>query len=97
MGGIMIIGTCKVYLSADWVKSLKEKRAVLKSLIERTKHKFNISIAEVERMDSHKHIVIGFACVTNDKRLADNIIQNVVHFIECNTDARMDDYEMEIL
>jgi len=93
----MIIGTCKVYLSADWVTSLKEKRAVLKSLIERAKHKFNISIAEVERMDSHKHIVIGFACVTNDARLADNIIQNVIKFIESSTDAQLDDYVMEIL
>jgi uncharacterized protein YlxP (DUF503 family) len=93
----MIIGTCKVYLSADWVNSLKEKRAVLKSLIERTKRKFNISIAEIERMDSHKHIVIGFACVTNDARLADSIIQNVVHFIESNTDARLNDYIIEIL
>ena len=93
----MIVGTCKVYLSAQWVTSLKEKRAVLKSLIERTKHKFNISIAEIERMDSHKHIVIGFACVTNDSHLADNIIQNVLHFIENNTDAQLDDYVMEIL
>ena len=93
----MIVGTCKVYLSADWISSLKEKRNLLKSLIERTKHKFNISIAEIERMDSHKHIVIGFACVTNDSRLADSIIQNVIHFIESNTDAKLDDYVMEIL
>jgi len=93
----MIIGTCKVYLSADWVTSLKEKRSVIKGLIERAKHKFNISIAEIEQMDSHKHIVIGFACVTNDARLADSIIQNVIHFIESNTDAIMDDFVMEIL
>jgi uncharacterized protein YlxP (DUF503 family) len=93
----MIIGACKVYLRADWSNSLKEKRSVLKSLIERTKHKFNISIAEIERMDSHKYIVIGFACVTNDSRLANNIMQNVVHFIETNTDAQMDDFVMEIL
>jgi len=93
----MIIGTCKVYLTADWVNSLKEKRAVLKSLIERTKRKFNISIAEIERMDCHKHIVIGFACVTNNTRLADSIIHNVLRFIETNTDARLEDYVMEIL
>jgi len=93
----MIIGTCTLYLSADWINSLKEKRSLLKSLIERTKHKFNISIAEIGRMDSHKHFVIGFACVTNDTRLADSIIQNVIRFIETNTDARLDDYVMEIL
>jgi len=76
---------------------LKEKRSILKSLIERAKHKFNISIAEIEQMDSHKHMVIGFACVTNDARLADSIIRNVIRFIESNTDAALDDFVMEIL
>jgi uncharacterized protein YlxP (DUF503 family) len=86
-----------VYLTADWVGSLKEKRSILKGLIERTKHKFNVSVAEIEQMDNHKHLVLGFACVTNDARLADSIIQNVLHFIENNTDARLDDYVIEIL
>ena len=42
----MVIGTCAVYLTADWVTSLKEKRSVVKGIVERAKHKFNISIAE---------------------------------------------------
>ncbi|MDR3238983.1 MAG: DUF503 domain-containing protein [Clostridiales bacterium] len=93
----MIIGTCKVYLTADWVKSLKEKRSVLKSLIEKTQNKFNVSIAEIERMDSHKDLAVGFACVTNDARLADAIIQNVLFFLENNTDACVNDVVIEIL
>ena len=34
----MIIGTCEVTFRADWVTSLKEKRMVLKSLMEKTRH-----------------------------------------------------------
>lgn len=92
----MIIGSCTVYLTADWCNSLKEKRMVVKSIIEKSKHKFNISIAEVDRQDIHKSIVIGFVCVTNQVRHADEIIDNVLNYIERNTDAVIDDVEREI-
>jgi uncharacterized protein YlxP (DUF503 family) len=93
----MITGTCKLYLRADWVQSLKGKRSVLKSIVEKTKRKFNVSIAEIEQMDNHKMIVLGFACVTNDARLADEMVRNVVNYIENSTDAILDDYIVEIL
>ena len=93
----MIIGTCKVYIEANWVSSLKEKRTIVKSITEKAKHKFNISIAEVDRQDFHKNIVIGFACVTNESSHANSIIENVIKFIENNTDAVIDDIDIEIL
>ncbi len=92
----MIIGACKIYMTAEWVNSLKEKRMVVKSIIEKTKHKFNVSVAEVDKQDIHKSIVIGFACVTNEVRHADEVIQNVLNYIEDNTDAVIDDVEREI-
>ena len=93
----MIIGTCKVYMSADWVDTLKEKRMVTKSMIQRVKNRFNVSIAEVEAQDIHRSIVIGFACVTNSRRLADEIMHNVLKFIENNTEAVVQDVVIEIL
>lgn len=92
----MIIGSCVIYFTAEWCNSLKEKRMVVKSIIEKAKHKFNISIAEVGKQDIHKSIVIGFACVTNEVRHADEIIENVLNYIERNTDAVIDDVEREI-
>lgn len=93
----MVIGSCKVYMTAEWVFSLKDKRMIVKSIIEKARHKFNISVAEVDRQDIHKNIVIGFACVTNESSHADSIIENVLKFIENNTDAVIDDVEIEIL
>lgn len=93
----MIIGTCKVYLEAEWVFSLKDKRMIVKSIIEKTRHKFNVSIAEIENQDIHKSIVIGFACVTNEASHANSIIDNVINFIEKNTDAVITDTVIEIL
>ena len=92
----MIIGSCKVYLEAEWVFSLKDKRMIVKSLLEKIRHKFNVSVAEVENNDIHKSIVIGIACVTNETSHADSIINNVINFIENNTDAVIVDVITEI-
>lgn len=93
----MIIGTGRIYLQANWVHSLKEKRMIVKSIIDRTKNKYNISIAEIEDQDIHQSIVIGIACVSNDTRHANSIIQNVIQYIEDNTEAVVLDSDIEIL
>ena len=93
----MIIGTCTVTLRIPWASSLKEKRMVIKSLMDRMKNKFNISVAEVDEQDNHKTAVIGFACVTNETAHANSIIDKVLNFIEDNTEAEIEDEFREIL
>ncbi len=93
----MIVGTCIVTLRIPWALSLKDKRMVVKSLTEKMKHKFNISVAEVEMQDVHRTAVIGFACVTNSTSHADSIVDNVVRFMENNTEAEIEDVFKEIL
>lgn len=70
------------------VNSLKEKRHILKSVIERVKSRFNVSIAEVGEMDKWQVAEIGFSCVSNSSRHADAILNNVIAFIE--RDGRFD-------
>lgn len=93
----MIIGSCIITFRAEWVCSLKEKRMIIKSITEKAKNKFNISIAEVGKQDMHKEIEIGFCCVTNEVSHANSIIDNVVNFMENNTDAVIENIEFEIL
>ena len=93
----MIIGTCKVYMTADWVYSLKDKRAAVKSITEKMRHKFNVSVAEVELQDVHRNICIAFACVSNSAAHANSVIQTVLNFIEKNTEAVVYDVMTEIL
>ncbi len=93
----MIICTGKIYLNASWVHSLKEKRMIVKSIIDKVKNKFNISIAEVDNMDVHKSIVLGIACVSNSARHSNACIQNVINYIEENTEAVIEKIEIEML
>lgn len=84
-------------MTADWVYSLKDKRAVVKSITEKMRNKFNVSVAEIELQDTLRSICIAFACVTNGTEHANSMIQNVLNFIERNTEAVIGDVTIEIL
>jgi uncharacterized protein len=85
----------KVTLRASWVHSLKEKRMVVKSIIQRLKNKFNLSVAEVAEQDIHQTIVIGIAAICGSSAQVDSTMENVISFIEDNTDAEMIDIQRE--
>ena len=93
----MIIATGKITLYTSWVHSLKEKRSIVKSIVDKVKHRFNVSIAEVENLDMHQSIVIGIACVSNSAKHSNRCIQNVIEYIEQNTDAVLENIQTEIL
>jgi uncharacterized protein YlxP (DUF503 family) len=93
----LIIGTGMIYLHANWVHSLKEKRMIVKSIIAKVRNKFNVSVAEVEDLDLHQSIVIGVACVSNSSAVSNSIIQNVMNYIESNTEAEVLDIQTEII
>lgn len=93
----MVIGAVKLYMHANWVHSLKEKRMIVKSICSKVRNKYNVSIAEVEEQDKHQIIVLGFAAVTGDIAQADSIIDHVLNFIESNTEGEIYQVEREIL
>lgn len=85
----------KVTLRASWVHSLKEKRMVVKSIIQRLKNKFNISVGEVDEQDTHKTIVVGICAVCGSSAQVDSTMENIITFIEENTDAEIINIENE--
>ena len=93
----MHIGSCTFYLSIPWAKSLKDKRSCVKSLTEKIRHKFNISVAEIGENDKHTVAFIGFACVSSSKAHAENMLENVLGFVENHTEAEVYSIESEVL
>ena len=85
----------KITLRASWVHSLKEKRIVVKSLIQRLKNKFNVSVAEVDSQDVHQTIVIGLAGICSTNAQIDSTFENILNFIEINTDAEIINIESD--
>ena len=85
----------KVTLRASWVHSLKEKRMVVKSIVQRLKNKFNVSVGEVGDQDIHQIIVIGISAVCGDQTQVDSTLENLIDFIEENTDAEIINIESD--
>jgi len=78
----MVVGVCQLDVFIQGNDSLKKKRQILKQVIERTKHKFNISIAEVGDNDLWQRAQIGFSVVGNDSRFVNSCLDTVKNFIE---------------
>jgi uncharacterized protein YlxP (DUF503 family) len=92
------VGTCIVKLRLPENGSLKGKRQVSRSIIERVKNKFNVSIAEVEDQDLWQALTLGISCVSNSAPHANEILSKAVNFIEnSGFDAELVDYEIEMV
>ena len=78
-----------VTLRASWSHSLKEKRMVVKSIVQKLKNKFNISVSEVAEQDIHQTIVIGIVGICGTSSQVDSTMEHIITFIECNTDAEI--------
>lgn len=92
----MQIGVLEIRLYIPWSHSLKEKRMVVKSIVAKVRHVFNVSVAEIAEQDIHQVAVLGIACVSDAASHADSILDHVLDFIEENTEAQMVDVQREI-
>ncbi|WP_422123508.1 DUF503 domain-containing protein [Planococcus sp. X10-3] len=64
--------------------SLKDKRAVLKSMVTRSKQKFNVSVAEIEHQNVWQRTRIAFVTVSSSKELAEKEMAQVLYYLESN-------------
>jgi uncharacterized protein len=93
----MVIGVCQLELFLDANFSLKGKRQVIKSVVQRARQRFNISIAEVADQDLWQKAVLGICAVSNDRQHMNSILDQVVKFIEETQLTRVGDSQIEII
>lgn len=93
----MVIGSGVITLRLHDCRSLKEKRRIIKSLIQRLRNGFNTSIAEVRLNDSLTGAEIGFAMVGNDRRMINSKMDKLIVFAENMYLAELIDTKMEII
>jgi uncharacterized protein YlxP (DUF503 family) len=92
----MTVGTCEIEILIYESYSLKEKRHVLKSIIERIKSRFNVSVAEVDFNDIWNKSVIGIATVSNSKNICESSIAKVIGFIDNDERVEIINFVKEI-
>ena len=90
--GVLVI-EIMIYSSA----SLKEKRFVLKSIKDRVKKKFNVSVAELLYQDKWQRSQLGFAVISNQHSHVEQSLQQVFQFLDREDAFEITSYEFNYL
>ncbi|MDD3653648.1 MAG: DUF503 domain-containing protein [Desulfotomaculaceae bacterium] len=93
----MLIGILTVELYLSEANSLKEKRRVLKSVIDRIKARFNVSIAEVGQQDTWQRSTLGVAFISNKQSHVHKVLAAVLNFIHAQGTVVITNYQTQVL
>ena len=93
----IIVGLCTIELFLPDSQSLKDKRQVLLSVKDRLHQKFNLSVAEVDGQDLWQKAVLGLACVANDGRHVNQVLDQALNMIRSNPAVEIVQSRVELL
>jgi uncharacterized protein len=91
------VGLCVIDLYIPEANSLKDKRSVLKGMLDGMRTRFHVSAAEVEHMDVWRRATVGVACVSNSQTFVDQVLNKVVDWVEANPRVDVAGVEIEFL
>jgi len=87
--------TAKLTFHISHVTSLKDKRQVCRSLIDKTHRRFNAAVSEVDTQNIHQTLTIGVAVVSGDYTHARHSLDEIIRFMEEHTEAELVGVEVE--
>ena len=94
----MPIGLLTLHIHLPGCTSLKEKRRRLKPLLARLHKEFNISVAEMDRLDAWGESIIACSLVSNDQRHTQRALQRVIRWLDNYwPDVDLVDEQIEII
>jgi uncharacterized protein YlxP (DUF503 family) len=88
-----------LHLELDVVQaqSLKDKRRAVKSFKTKLGNEFNVSVAEVDGLESHRRCVLAVAMVGNDHAYVASALQKIVRLAQSHRDMVLTDDNVEWL
>ena len=94
----MVIGVCSVELHLPGCNSLKDKRSILKPLLNRLHREFNLATAEIAHHEVWQTAQVALVTVTNDAGYAHSMLERTVHWVESHHPGiEVVDWRIEIL
>ena len=89
----MTVLSAKLKFYIPHAGSLKDKRQICRSVVDKTRQRFNASIAEVDTQDIHQTLTIGIAVVSGDVAHAQRSLDEIIRFMEEHADAELIEVE----
>lgn len=78
-------------------RSLKDKRHVVKSIVDGVRVRFNVSVAELDHLDAHQRSTLGVACVANDSAHVHRVLEAVRAAVESRPEVVLCNVSVEML
>jgi uncharacterized protein YlxP (DUF503 family) len=78
----MLVGLCLLDLHLPDCHSIKEKRMVIRSVKDRARARFNLSVAELDHQDLHQRALLGFAMLAGGRVPIERDFHSLIHDIE---------------
>lgn len=81
----MTVTTAQITIHLFGVHSLKEKRRIIKSIIEKLKNRFNASVSEIDDNDNKLKALIGISIVSNNGKHTESQLDKILEFMRNDT------------
>jgi len=92
----VIVAVLQVDLSIPKARTLKDKRQVVKSILDKSRAKFNVSAAEIDGQDLKQRAVLAFSTVSNDGAHARGRLDTLLDALRQHPAARVIDFQTEV-
>jgi uncharacterized protein len=93
----VVIGLLRVEINYPESGSLKTKRFTLRSLTDRLRRQFNVSVAEVEHQNLWQRSVLAVVTVNTDRSHADSTLSKILDLMEREGDMQVTGVQTEYL
>jgi uncharacterized protein YlxP (DUF503 family) len=90
----MVVGILRLTFYISGAASLKDKRQVLRKVVDRLRARFNVSVAEVGDNDVWQRAVVGICAVANDHSFVNEVLDKCAR--DAGNIAEIINREMEI-
>lgn len=87
--GTMYTGTISFDLLLGDVRSLKEKRSVVRPIVAELQRRYAVSVAEVSDQDLYRRARIGLAAVSGDPRHLTTILDGCERLVAARPDVEL--------
>lgn len=92
----MYVGVARVIFHLPAARSLKDKRAVVRSFRDRIQARHKVSIAEVADLDLWQRATLGVAVVSNEAAVCDEQLAAIRAAASVHRDAVLTDFSTQI-
>lgn len=92
----MFVVSCRARLGIAGAQSLKDKRRVIRSAVERLRSRFNAAVSEVADQDMWQRATLGMAVVTLHEADGREVIDHMLRQLEMNGDIEVQEAEISV-